>query len=454
MLDIQSLSVDHFIGNRSVPALSNFNLKIEENQITAIIGPSGAGKSTLLQAIVGILPNTSKVSGTVKTPRFSFVPQDVFANLNPAWTIRKHFQEFFRLKIGGSEDEISQHLDNFVQNYFPRLRLNPELLDKRSSQLSGGMNQRILLLLALVGKPQLIIADEPTASLDPSARKEIFDFLREIQIQEKISFLIVTHDFHIVRNYCDQFYLIEKGQLQGPEKAEQYLMRSFEITDKTQRKIFGTARSPHQDKGSPKILCHFENLSLKNLLTIQKWEIFSQDRVGIIGPSGVGKTSLAKLIANITGDGVSPKNLRIRYLYQDYLGSLNPSHRVSYLLEEPLLIEGKLLPTERQQATRRVLAQVELPPECLESYPQNLSGGQQQRVALARALMSNPQVLILDEFTSALDPEIKVSLLKLLTKIQSDSDLAVILLSHDLDVVELFCDRVFEIRDGQFHRIF
>lgn len=459
MLAIQDLSITYVTIQNRKKAVDRLSFTQKKGEIVGLVGPSGSGKTSIIQAILQILPENSYTDGKIHVSSLTYIPQDAYSSLNPSWDIYTHFFEFFKKKSSNlSGDGLHEKASQWVQDHFKRFNLNEKILKQFPFQLSGGMKQRVLILLALIGEPELIIADEPTASLDSLLKKEIISYFKEINRNFGISFLFVSHDMEFVKNICNKVIFLENGRIKETSEKEKF----FVSPDSEDAKAFLSEiilkkrplpEKPLEEMGA------ISKIKFSGLLNIPKITFFRKDRVALVGPSGEGKTSLGKILALIL-ENDDPlefsQNFSVQYLYQDYLGSLNPSHTVMDIISEPLKIKSQrssvretkvFSKNEIESAVKEILSQVDLEADSLLKKPSELSGGQQQRVALARALISNPDLLILDEFTSAFDLKLRNLILELLDKIQKSQNISYLFITHDEQITANYCYRTWRLKN-------
>ncbi len=461
MLEIQNLSITYQTNQSQFKAVEDLNFVQNKGEIIGLIGPSGSGKTSIIQAILQILPEESFVEGSIHASSVSYIPQDTFSSLNPSWTIGAHFYHFVKNKFPGlSSNEIHRKISDLVNSHFKRFNLKENILSQYPIQLSGGMRQRVHIILALIGDPQLIIADEPTASLDANLKNEITSYFKEINQRLGISFLIVSHDMEFVKEICTQVIFLDKGKMKEfSEKSKFFSNPTSEIAKSFLNEILLSKRMPPQRDSET--LATISNISYEDILKISQIEFFKNDRIALVGPSGEGKTSLGKILAQILkvrSDLVFSKKISVQYLYQDYLGSLNPSHSVFDIIAEPLKVHvhrgsqpgiAKFSKDDIDKSVRKIISQVDLESHLLQKRPSQLSGGQQQRVALARALISTPDLLIFDEFTSAFDLKLRNLILDLLERIQNSQEISYLFITHDRQISDTFCYRQWRLSKGE-----
>lgn len=520
-----TLTVDNLTLNYgSVRALSKISLQIGKGRIMGIVGESGSGKSTLVRAVLGLIPDTAEVvcgqilfdgmdlarlsdqqMRAIRGCRISYISQDPLRALTPTLTIGNQMSDIqFR-----SADSMKKKRQSAIA-ILKRVGMpDPEhRLGMYPHQLSGGQRQRVSIAMAVMMKPDLLIADEATTALDATLELEIINLLKELQTEIGCSMLFVTHHLGVVASLCDdvavmhQGIIREQGTLEDvfshPQDAYTKMLLRCDparIKEKT-RCLPTTSDDPEvpiliktgaldriKQNQQPVLnisdLCvRFEKKALlgglfgddglcidavKNVnLHVSKGET-----VAIVGESGSGKTTIARTViglqAAINGSvifegkeliGLSTsdyKNIRCQvvYIFQDPIGALSPRMKIWHTVVEPLRIHQITKDNYRAEA-ERLLGLVGLDVDFLDRYPHELSGGQARRVALARALASEPRLIIADELTAGLDVSIQGEVLNLLATIQDQTGVSILLITHNLNVVRHISDRVAIMYMGDF----
>ncbi len=335
-------------------------------------------------------------------------------------------------------------------------------------QFSGGQKQRIMIAIAIANKPKLIIADEPTTALDPPTKQEILKLFQKITKEWGASIFLITHNLENVENYANKIFVLEDKKLIEPYKSKLY--QNY-LEYKKQSTNFS---NQFQDI---KLILKIENLIAK--YQVEKvspkqgisFDLYEQQNLAIIGKSGIGKTSLALAMLNLTeSKGVvnffndkgeisnwhtakksRQKTLELRknlqIVFQDPFSSLSPRLKIFDIMAEGLEIhypfDSKII---FKQKIIDIFNEVNLSLDLLEKYPHQLSGGQRQRVAIARSLIIEPKIIILDEPTSALDFTNQIIIIDLLKKIQQNHNITYILISHDIAIIKNLCSKTLEIQ--------
>ncbi len=474
------------------PAVKNIDLEIAAGETVAIVGESGSGKSVTALATVSLLPDTAEVTGSVtfegaeligaptealrkiRGNEISFIFQEPMTSLNPLHTIEKQMREAISLHHPmRKSDERARILELLEKVGIPdaasRLQSYPH-------QLSGGQRQRVMIAMALANRPKLLIADEPTTALDVTIQAQILELLAQIQREEGLAILFITHDLGIVKHIADRTYVMEQGKVveAGPTKAL-FAAPAHPYTRKLINAVpTGTPAPVASDSEimratGLRIWFPIQRGLLKrtvgHIKAVNKvdFSLRTGETLGIVGESGSGKTTVAlailRLIASkgeisllgerldtLTGAALRAKRRDIQIVFQDPFGSLSPRMTVEEIVAEGLTVHN--LPGPRDKLVDDVLKEVGLDPAMKPRYPHEFSGGQRQRIAIARALILQPKLLVLDEPTSALDMTVQLQIIELLRTLQARHGLSYIFISHDLRVVRALSHKVLVMKDG------
>ncbi len=474
-------------------AVKNVSLHIAAGETVAIVGESGSGKSVTALATVSLLPDGTQISGAVRFAgedllnapakalrkirgnEISFIFQEPMTSLNPLHTIEKQMREAISLHHPmprtAERARILELLDKVgIPDAQSRLPSYPH-------QLSGGQRQRVMIAMALANRPKLLIADEPTTALDVTIQAQILELLAELQREDGLAILFITHDLGIVRHIADRTYVMKEGEVveHGPT-ADIFANPAHAYTRKLMDAVpTGTpapvAKSATEIMRAKNLRVWFpvQRGMLKRVVghikAVNKvdFSLRRGETLGIVGESGSGKTTVAlavlRLIASsgevslldqridtLTGAALRAKRRDIQIVFQDPFGSLSPRMTVEEIVAEGLTVHN--LPGPRDQLVDDVLNEVGLTPDMKSRYPHEFSGGQRQRIAIARALILQPKLLVLDEPTSALDMTVQLQIIDLLRGLQQRHGLSYIFISHDLRVVRALSHKVLVMKDG------
>lgn len=458
--------------------LQDIELLIQEGEFVALVGESGSGKSLLASMILGLwddfgykvfggdllidsisIKNQSKKFFHQKRREFfGYVPQNPLEALNPLHKISKQIVETLRLAFPFLTKAA---IKDKIEEAFLSANLDLSLLDRYPYELSGGQNQRILILQNILKNPRVLICDEPTTALDSSIQKQILEFLFKECGKKNIAVLLISHDLSIVRYFVNRIYVMRFGRIvENSNTAELFKNPKHSYT----KELISALELPQKKiKTDKKIILDFKNFGVytnkktffrnKRIDLVQPFtfQVFRNEILGVVGESGSGKTSLILGIMKLlkfTGsleilDSGEEFYKNIQIVLQNPFASLNPRWRIAEILNETKKLHHQDIDY------MDILTQVGLGSDVLNSYPHELSGGQNQRIALARALLVKPKVLILDEPTSALDKKNQKNILRLLLALQEKYQMSYIFVTHDLNIVEAICDRVLFIHKGK-----
>ncbi len=509
LLSVTDLSIGF---GRAEPVVQNVNFDVMPGQTLALVGESGSGKTITCRAILRILPRTAQIrSGQVvlngrngaltltemgerqlrkvRGDDISMIFQEPMRSLSPLHRIGNQVSEVLWLHKGASEKEAkAQVLATFDRVGFP----DPERAYKSYPfELSGGMRQRAMIAMAMVSKPDLLIADEPTTALDVTTQAQVLGLIKELQRETGMAVILVTHDLGVVANMAEQVVVMHKGRIMeaGPAApvlsapAHPYTQDLFaaapSIPAVTQlvkpppqddlilqlRDVSKTYRLKASKAFRPEILihaCRGIDLSLPRGKTL-----------AVVGESGSGKTTAARIalgaeppdpggevlfraepgaapiaVHNMNRAARTAFQKKAQMVFQDPYSSLSPRMRILSTLTEPLEIHDIGTRSEQRDRAEAMLKQVGLNADMLQRYPHAFSGGQRQRLSIARALMLDPTLLVCDEPTSALDVSVQEQILTLLEDIRDRMGLSYLFISHDLAVVARIADEVAVMRQG------
>ncbi len=505
VLALQELVV-HYPGAPE-PTLNGLSLRLNPGQRLALVGPSGCGKSTVARAVLQLLPPGSRCDGGLELcgsdPRrlgrgalrrlrgeaVGLVFQDPMTRLNPLLTIGEHLRDTLEahagswLAAGVAGAARRRALHQRATDLLARVGIDPDRYGSYPHEFSGGMRQRLAIALALALSPPLVIADEPTTSLDVAVAGQVMAELAELCQEAGSALLLISHDLAMAGRWCEEIAVLERGRLveRAPSQA---LLR--QPTSALGQRLVAAARAREGSESPPPppspVLLELNDLRswhpLPSLPWRQRWlkavdgvslTLHEGETIGLVGASGCGKSSLCRALMGLApvrggsvrlqgqelrrlrGRELRRARRRIQMVFQDPLACLNPQMSVGEAVADPLLVHGLASRAEARARARAQLAAVGLePPEAFERrLPRQLSGGQQQRVAIARALILQPRVLLCDESVSMLDAEIQAEVLELLRDLQQRLGLGLLFVTHDLSVASGFCHRVIVLEGGR-----
>ncbi len=516
ILSLQQLLV-HYPGS-AVATLNGLDLTLHPGERLALVGPSGCGKSTVARAVLQLLPPGSRCAGGLELagqdPRrlgqralrrlrggaVGLVFQDPMTRLNPLMTIGEHLADTLAAHQASaaslSSRVVTSHgrsspgplgqrraIRRRAEALLARVGIGADRYASYPHEFSGGMRQRLAIALAMALQPPLVIADEPTTSLDAAVAGQVMAELTALCQDSGSALLLISHDLALAGRWCDRIAVLDQGRL--VEEAPALELLTAPRSALAQRLVAAARAREGQATPAPSqapLLLEIDQLRcwhpLASLPWQQRWlkavdgvslQLHGGETVGLVGASGCGKSTLCRALiglAPVRGGAVRLQGVdllslrgqplrrarrRIQMVFQDPLACLNPLMPVGEAIADPLLIHGLASKPQARAKARELLAAVGLnPPEAFERrLPRQLSGGQQQRVAIARALVLEPQVLLCDESVSMLDAEVQAEVLALLRDLQSRLGLALIFVTHDLGVASGFCQRVIVLEGGR-----
>ncbi len=485
MLKVTDLNIeihDHIIPETVV---YDVDLELQEGDIVGIVGESGSGKTMSALAICGLLSrHDMKKRGEIlfqgkellTCPRsemrklqgddISIIFQEPMTSLNPVKKIGWQVEEALRIHTDMTKEERYERAIWALRE--AELAEPEKVYGQYPHELSGGMRQRVMIAAAIVCRPKILVADEPTTALDVTIQAEIIKLLQKLNREYKTAILFISHDLSLIRKLCHRVVVMQDGYVveQGPTE-DIFLRPAKEYTKKLIASI-PSCEEPKEEKdfaGAPVVLsCEevhasyasskgvFGRRQEKKVLRGISFSLRQGQVLGLVGESGCGKSTLAKVLLGLNRDYTGTVHCTpgsVQMVFQDPYSSLNPTKTVGWILEEPLKLKTDLPAAKRRERVLAMLAKVGLEPELADRYPSQLSGGQRQRVGIGLALMSEPKVLVADEPVSALDVTVQAQILELLARLKEEMGLAILFISHDLRVVYRLCDRVAIMKDGQ-----
>ncbi|MFD3842442.1 ABC transporter ATP-binding protein [Streptomyces sp. NPDC058642] len=455
--------------------LQDAQLTLHPGRVVALTGPSGSGKTTLLRALTGLLPpGTRRTAGRVdvlghdvfalperelralRRERLAYVGQDPGSGLNPRMRVRSLLREL-----------VDDQTPKAIRALLAEVRLPDDdgLASRRPAALSGGQQRRVALARALARRPKILLLDEPTAGLHPELRDEIGELLQHLAAEHRLAIALSCHDPELVERIADE--VVELGT-----SAHAYtgtytggIAATRTTGEPPERHTPSAAIQPVLDVRDLRVT--FGRRSDTPALDGVALAVAPGSATGIVGASGSGKTTLVRAVVGlqpvtagtISLDGVPlstglrgrsrEQRRRVQLVTQNPLGALNPSRTVGAAVGRPMRLHRRCRAGEVAARVVELLEQVGLPSEFADRYPHELSGGQRQRVAIARALAAEPDVLICDEITSALDSATSESIMDLLARLREERGTALLLISHDLPLIADRTDTVTVLDAGR-----
>ena len=477
ILSVNNLKLSFYGKEEKVRAVNGVSFEVGAGETFALVGESGCGKTALCRAIMmlhakhalieegsivlcgkEITSMREKELRHIRGKDVSMIFQDPMSSLDPTLPIGKQIMRSMRMEKNDAKKQALELMEKVgISEAEERFYQYPH-------QFSGGMRQRIAIAIALAANPKLIIADEPTTSLDAENQDKIVDLLKNLIAfgngkDKSYAVIFVTHDLALAQKLADRVAVMKDGQivetgiteqvLKNPEHSyTKELVRSIHYEDK----CIDTAASGEpilQIRGLSKSFKLGKKKRLKVLddfnLTVNKGEI-----IGIVGNSGCGKTTLARCIMNLQkydrGEISFAENCKKQMIFQDSSSAFNPRMKIFDIIAEPLVIK-KCCKDKKELAERvfDVMKQVKLEAEIAQRFPYDISGGQRQRAAIARALITEPDLIIADEPISSLDVSTQVQIINLLKHLQKEKNMTMLIIAHDLPLISRISNRIVKI---------
>jgi peptide/nickel transport system ATP-binding protein len=532
LLQVRDLHVRFAAPGGFIRAVTGVSFRVRPQSIVALVGESGSGKSVVSQTILRILPLSGvitrgevlfadprlggKVIDIAKLPsdsaemrairggRISIIFQEPMTSLSPLHTIGNQVGEALRLHRSVTAAEATELTEDMLRLVgFPDPK---RALRSYPFELSGGLRQRAMIAMALVCRPALLIADEPTTALDVTIQAQILKLISELQGELGMAVLLITHDLGVVANVAEEIVVMYRGEVMESGTLEDIFRRAehpylkallravprfdmkpgerlvpireippgdaphlmaerrkwpadalgplLECLDVSKAYAIRKSRLLGSGKSSPRVVA-VDGISLK----IERGEC-----LGLVGESGCGKTTLSKVllravtpdsgsitfndhgrlidVLSLEGEDLKRFRRQVQFIFQDPFGSLNPRMTVYDIIEEPLVIHGIGDARSRREMVHELVTLVGLDLRHVKRYPHSFSGGQRQRIGIARALALRPGLVICDEPTSALDVSIQAQILNLLMDLKQKLALTYLFISHNLAVVDYIADRI------------
>ena len=516
ILQVHNFSVKFKLNkDETFAAVKEIAFGIHQGQILGLIGESGSGKSVASQCLTRLIDDANLTGEVlfshkdtlvdlltadeatlreIRKHEIAYIFQEPMTALNPLIPCGKQILE---CSTAQSPEILSELLEKVELTDTKRVAAS------YPHELSGGQRQRIMIAMALAKKPKLLIADEPTTALDIAVQTGILALLKKLSREENMGILFITHDLLSLKGFADHIAVMYHGNIVEQNTASQLLDNPqhpyakaliesratynkrgkvlAEIDDLLENRDgelhFHQPKSValSREQNSNEVLLSLHNVEKSHFkssfFTKEETKVLHDvnftlnkgDILGLIGESGSGKSTIAKLILKIWDptsgnlmlydkDIATTKDLseKIQLVFQDPFSSLNPKHKIGNAISEVLqTIDKKAAKSTIKEKVISLLKEVGLTASDFEKYPHEFSGGQRQRICIAKALAKNPKIIVLDEAVSALDVSVQAKVLNLLNDLKREKGLTYLLISHDMNVVSYFCNKIIVLKQGR-----
>jgi peptide/nickel transport system ATP-binding protein len=518
ILSVSNLTTAFRVDGVWRPVVRNVSFDVVERETLAVVGESGSGKSVTALSIMQLTPpNNSRIEGSIKLggkelltlPNedmrdirgndIAMIFQEPMTSLNPVLTIGFQIAEALILHRGLSRAQAEAETVRLLEKV--RIPSAKSRFHDYPHRFSGGMRQRVMIALALACKPKLLIADEPTTALDVTIQAQILQLIKDLQKEEGMSVLFITHDMGVVAEIADRTVVMYNGESVEAGFTDDIFARAkhpytrsllsavpklgsmegrarpmrFPVVDKTTGESDVPVETPDTVAASERPVLDVSNLTTRfdirsglfgrvqgrvHAVENVSFSLQRGETLALVGESGCGKSTTGRSVmrlqqpmsGSVLLDGedllrldaraLREQRKRIQMIFQDPFASLNPRVNVGDAIAAPLLINNLANRSQARDKVAELLHYVGLSPDMADRFPHEFSGGQRQRVCIARALALEPSVIVADESVSALDVSVKAQVVNLMLDLQARMKLAYLFISHDMAVVERVSHRV------------
>ena len=527
LLAVDKLNVRFHTPDGEVHAVRDLGFELGRGETLGIVGESGSGKSQSMMSLIGLLASNGRASGSarfdgteligmpiealrkVRGRRIGMIFQDPMTSLNPYMTV---FDQMSRVLIHheklGKKATRKRCIELLDAVHIPEAT---KRVDMYPHEFSGGMRQRVMIAAAMLCRPDLLIADEPTTALDVTVQAQILELMRDVRRDFGTAIILITHDLGVVAGLCERVLVMHGGEEKesGPvddifyrpqhpytrallaavprlDKADISRLASLSAVAEGGPAADAPARRHEPDMAAPPLLkvddlrVHFKlapettfaKARVLKAVNGVELELRPGETLGVVGESGCGKSTLARAVlrlvpattghVSLLGEDITDKDKKamrihrrdMQVIFQDPLASLNPRMTVGDIIAEPVWTHFPSMPRrEARQKVEAMLGRVGLGPEHINRYPHEFSGGQCQRIGIARALVLEPRLVICDEPVSALDVSIQAQIVNLLMDLQAEMKLALVFIAHDLAVVRHISHRIMVMYLGRIAEV-
>lgn len=502
VLEVSGLTVSFAAPRGLITAASDVTLSVARGECLGVVGESGAGKSQVFLALLGLLAANGRAAGSawflgkellslgageldsVRGAGIGLVFQDPMTALTPHLTVGVQIAEVMTRHLGLTRSEARRRALALLERV--QVTDPEERLSQYPYELSGGMRQRVMIAIAIACEPQLLIADEPTTSLDVTVQAQILSLLAQLKRERAMAMVLITHDLGAVAGVADRVAVMRAGRIIETGSATQVLKAPREAYTAA---LLRDARLGQASAGARVAAAAADGaeLSVSDLsvefgmrgpwpgrrrqltaVSAVSLAVARGEALGVVGESGSGKSTLARAILALLPASagrvvwlgrdllrLQPQELRslrqdLQIIFQDPLGSLDPRMTLAEIVAEPLEVHSpRLTVASREAAVARMLERVGLSARLAGRYPHQLSGGECQRAGIARAMILQPRLLVCDEPVSALDVPTQRQIVELLGSLKREQGLTLVFVSHNLALVRALCERALVIYLGR-----
>jgi len=489
LLKVKNIHIEGFSEERWLPIVNGIDMTLKRGEVLGLIGESGAGKSTLGLAAMGytrrgcrivsgsivfdgmeLFGASEDVKRNVRGTRIAYVAQSAAASFNPAHRLIRQYAE---APVQHGLMSMAEAEEKAIDIYERLLLPDPEQIGYRyPHQVSGGQLQRAMVAMAMSCQPDIIVFDEPTTALDVTTQIEVLAAIKDITRQFNTAAIYITHDLAVVAQLADRIMVLRYGNLVEEGDTRELLANPKE--EYTRQLL--SVRTLREDKdlsaSEKDVILEVENVwasytGKENVLEDIHLKVRRGRTVALVGESGSGKSTLARVITGLLppfkgkvafdGDELAPalrfrdrdSLRRMQMIYQMPDTAINPRQKVSKIIGRPLSFYFGISGKERKNRIIELLEKIELSEKYYDRLPDELSGGEKQRICIARALAAEPELIICDEVTSALDQLVAEEILKLLQHLQNELHVSYLFITHDLATVKAISDEIVVMLEGR-----
>jgi peptide/nickel transport system ATP-binding protein len=498
ILAVENLNV---VFNRNQKAVDGISFCIYPGETFALVGESGSGKSMTALSVLRLLPNNARLHATainlqgdnlvkrselelckIRGRRIGLIFQDPMSSLNPVMTIGEQVAEAIQIHYPLAKTEMQRRVLELLQQV--ELPNPQQKINDYPHQLSGGQRQRVMIAIALAGQPDLLIADEPTTSLDVTIQAQILGLLKSLQQKTGMALWLISHDLALVSSIADRVAVMQQGKIVEMAAADELFRNAQHAYTQKLLAALPSMQSclVHDNQEKPPLLrvkdfhCYYPIRKglFKRVVGYVKavngvsFELQRGKTLALVGESGCGKTTLGKSLLNLipggfgsvaiggiqlnglAGESLRKQRANMQIIFQDPFSSMNPRMLVSDIIAEGLqALHPEIAGPDRKTRVLQLLQKVGLPEDSAWRYPHEFSGGQRQRICIARALAVMPKLIVCDEPTSALDVSVQAQIIQLLKTLQQEQGISYLFITHDLAVVAEMADDVAVMYQGK-----